>query len=431
MRILYFVQYFNLPHEPGGSRAYQFARAWTRQGHQVTIVTGAVNHKTLTVPEKYRGRLVTAETVDGIRVLRVWSYAGIRGSYRKRFLNFLSFAAVAGLVGVARAGPADLVYASSTPLTVGLPGRLAAVVRGAPFFFEVRDLWPQSAIVAGVLKEGSRGTRLASKLARWLYARASKVVAVTRGIRDGLVREGVPPGSTMLVPNGVDDWMVDAARRGRPAPPAGRFTVAYCGAHGKWNGLGQLIDAAAILADEPSIEFVFIGDGDEKEALEARAAAAGLTRVRFLGALPKTEAFDALCQASCCVVVTWNHPFQRMVLANKIFDYLAAGRPVVVAAEGEMAELVREAQCGRVVPPEVPELLADAIRQLAALDPAQRERLGAAGRRYILEHYRREDLARELSQAFSDATGLPAEPLADEEAGPRPVPFPAPTESRR
>jgi glycosyltransferase involved in cell wall biosynthesis len=120
-----------------------------------------------------------------------------------------------------------------------------------------------------------------------------------------------------------------------------------------------------------------------------------------------------------------------MVLANKIFDYLAAGRPVVVAAEGEMAELVREAQCGRVVPPEVPELLADAIRQLAALDPAQRERLGAAGRRYILEHYRREDLARELSQAFSDATGLPAEPLADEEAGPRPVPFPAPTESRR
>jgi glycosyltransferase involved in cell wall biosynthesis len=316
-------------------------------------------------------------------------------------------------------------------LTVGLPGRLAAVVRGVPFFFEVRDLWPQSAIVAGVLKEGSRGTRLATKLARWLYDRASKVVAVTRGIRDGLVRDGVPLGRTMLVPNGVDDWMVDAARRPRPAPPEGRFTVAYCGAHGKWNGLGQLVDAAAILADEPSIEFVFIGDGDEKQALEARAAAAGLTRVRFLGALPKTEAFDALCRASCCVVVTWNHPFQRMVLANKIFDYLAAGRPVVVGAEGEMAELVREAQCGLVVPPEVPELLADAIRQLAAMDPARRQRLGAAGQRYILEHYRREDLARELSQAFSDATGLPAEPLADEEAGPRPVPFPAPTESPR
>ncbi len=153
--------------------------------------------------------------------------------------------------------------------------------------------------------------------------------------------------------------------------------------------------------------------------------------MRFAGALPKTEAFEALCRASCCVVVTWNHPFQRMVLANKIFDYLAAGRPVVVGAEGEMAELVRDAECGLVVPPEVPELLADAIRQLAAMEPARRERMGAAGRRYILERYRREDLARELSRAFGDATGLPAEPLAGDDGGPRPVAFPSPTESRR
>jgi len=419
MRILYFVQYFNLPHEPGGSRAYQFARAWTRLGHEVTIVTGAVNHKTLTVPPAYRGRLVTPETVDGIRVLRVWSYAGIRGSYKKRLLNFLSYAASAALIGAVRSGPADLVYASSTPLTVGLPGRLAASVRGVPFFFEVRDLWPQSAVVAGVLRENARSTRAAARLARSLYERATKVVAVTRGIQEGLHREGVPYGKAIFVPNGVDDWMVDAAERPRPVGPPGKFSVVYCGAHGKWNGLGQILDAAVLLADEPSIEFLFVGDGDEREQLERRAAEQKLRRVRFTGALPKTEAFEALRRASCCVVGTWNHPFQRMVLANKIFDYLAAGRPVVVAAEGEMAELVREAGCGLVAPPEVPELLADAIRRLAQMSPGRREQLGAAGQRYILERYRREDLARRLAYAFGEATGLDPEPSFDPEAGPR------------
>ncbi|UCF69057.1 MAG: glycosyltransferase family 4 protein [Acidobacteriota bacterium] len=419
MRILYFVQYFNLPNEPGGSRPYQFARHWVRTGHDVTVITGAVNHKTLTVPRRYRGRLIVREQVEGIRVLRVWSYAGIRGSFRKRLINFLTYAVTATLAGWVRGGKPDLIYASSTPLTVGVPGLLVSLIKRAAFVFEVRDLWPQSAVVAGVLRDKALATRLARGLARLLYRQAARVVAVTRGITEGLVDAGVAREKIVLVPNGVDHWMVPAGEL-PVAEPAERFRVVYCGAHGRWNGLGQILDAAALVLEREQIEFLFIGDGDERKALQERAAELGLERVRFIGALAKQEAFEQLRAGSAGVIVTWKHPFQRMVLANKLFDYMAAGRPVIVGAEGEMAEIVREAGCGIVVAPEDPPALADAIVRLAELPADERERLGRRARRFIIERYQRADLAWKLLDEFGALTGKsPGRSTGPQRAQPR------------
>ncbi len=415
MHIVYFVQYFNLPHEPGGSRPYQFARAWVAEGHRVTIVTGAVNHKTLSVPEKYRGRLFTSEEVDGFRVIRAWSYAGIKGSFKKRLVNFLSYATTAALAGLFRAGKPDVVFASSTPLTVGLPGLLTSALRRAPFVFEARDLWPQSAVVAGVLDRQALPTRAAAWLAGLFYRKAKRLVAVTRGIGEGMKAEGAYPGKVLFIPNGVDDWML-AAGDPWPEEVAAGFKVVYCGAHGRWNGLGQILDAFERLEDDSGIALEFVGDGDEREALEARARESGLDRVSFRGAVPKKEAFGAIREGHASIVVTWAHPFQRMVLANKIFDYLAAGRPVIVGAEGEMADLVREAECGIVVPPEEPEQLAEAIRRMAALSPRERDAMGARGRRYILENYQRRDLALKLLGEFEALAGEPAADVGQEEA---------------
>ncbi|MCA9755683.1 MAG: glycosyltransferase family 4 protein [Candidatus Eisenbacteria bacterium] len=400
MRIVYFVQYFNLPHEPGGSRAYQFARAWVDRGHQVLIVTGMVNHKTLRVPEAYKGKLVHLEEVEGIRILRVWSFAGIRGSFRKRFLNFASYALSAGFFSLFRAGSVDLIYASSTPLTVGLPGRFLATIRRVPWVFEVRDLWPDSAIIAGVLSKTSWPTRLASHLANGFYANAARVVGVTRGIVDGLREHGVPEEKLLCVPNGVDNWMTEVDA---PPPEPNEFQVVYVGAHGRWNGLGQILDAAHLLRDE-GISFLFVGDGDERTALMERAERENLTRVEFCPAVPKKEAFDKIRRGSASIVVTWDHPFQKMVLANKIFDYLASGRPVIVGADGEMAELVREAGCGFVTRPEQPEELADAIRKMMALSPEERAEMGRKGREFILAEYQREHLAERLLATFETLT---------------------------
>jgi glycosyltransferase involved in cell wall biosynthesis len=400
MRIVYFVQYFNLPHEPGGSRPYQLAKAWLAAGHRVSVVTGAVNHKTLTVPERFRGRPVTVERIDGIDVVRVWSYAGIRGSFRKRLINFLSYAATAGSLGVLRAGRPDVVYASSTPLTVGLPGMLAAALRRCPWLFEVRDLWPESAVVAGVLDREALLTRVAQTASERFYRSAGRVVGVTQGIVEGLAAQGVPRNKLLFAPNGVDDWMLDEPPT-PPERPGGRFRVVYCGAHGMWNGLDQVLDAAAELRGEP-IELQFVGDGDRKPHLERRAREEGLDNVSFCDAVPKREAFAKLREASAAIIVSPADPFHRMVLANKVFDYLAAGRPVIAGMAGETAELVERAGCGVVVPPERPNELAAAIRGLAREPGDELARMGRAGHEHVVRHYSRGDTAEELLEAMRE-----------------------------
>jgi glycosyltransferase involved in cell wall biosynthesis len=404
MRIVYFVQYFNLPHEPGGSRAHQLAKTWAAAGHRVSVVTGAVNHKTLTVPEHLRGRPVTVERLaENLRVVRVWSYAGIRGSFRKRVLNFLSYAAVAGTLGVLRAGRPDVVYASSTPLTVGLPGMFAATVRRCPWLFEVRDLWPESAVVAGVLDRRALLTRAAQAASERFYRSAGRVVGVTEGIVEGLAGQGVPRSKLLFAPNGVDDWMLEEPFAA-PSRPGGRLRVVYCGAHGMWNGLDQILDAAHLLRDDP-VDLELVGDGDRKGHLVRRAREEGLDNVTFRDAMPKRDAFDALRAGTATVIVSPDDPFHRMVLANKVFDYLAAGRPLVAGMAGETADLVARAGCGVVSPPERPAELAEAIRRLVRTPDDELARMGRAGRDHVADRYSRRDTALRLLGAMEELAG--------------------------
>ena len=401
MHILYVVQYFNLPDEPGGGRAYHFARHWVRSGHRVTVLTGTVNHKTASVPEKYRGRLFTHETVEGIDLVRCASTIGGR-SFASRVASFVSYGVLACWAALYRVESPDVAYASSTPLTVGFPGWLAAVRWRCPFLFEVRDLWPESAVVAGYLRNPLL-VRLAEALERFLYARAARVIAVTRGIERGVLARGVPPAKVLFVPNGVDDILVDAAEL--PASTSPTFRCIYVGALGAWNGNETMIEAMALLQDRPDVELVIVGDGNHRKVLEEQCRANGLRTVRFLGALPKRQAVEQLRDADLCLVCTWNHPFHRMVLANKIFDYLAAGKPVVAAAAGEMADLLATSGAGIAVEPGDAPAMADAIRRIASMGRAERQAMGARGRAHVLAHYSRRDLAERVEREMRVVVG--------------------------
>jgi glycosyltransferase involved in cell wall biosynthesis len=390
LHIVYVVQYFNLPSEPGGGRAYHFATHWARAGHRVTVVTGTVNHKTAEVPEKYRGRLFTHETLEGVTLIRCASSSSIRRSIGGRIRNFLGFALLASWAAMFRTGRPDIFYASSTPLTVGLPGLLGSLRWRRPFVFEVRDLWPESAVIAGILRN-RWVIRAATAFERLLYRRARRIVAVTRGIEAGIVGYGVPREKVVFVPNGVDDLVGEAA----PPVPArgdGKFRVVYVGALGRWNGNETLVEAAGLLRDDAGIEFVVVGDGDQRPQLEEQARAAG-ARMRFLGALPKDRAVEEIRAGDACVICTWDHPFHKMVLANKIFDYLGAGKPVLAAARGEMEQLLAEAEAGLVVEPGDPVALAGIVRKMRDLPEAERAAMGRRGREHVLAHYRRSELA--------------------------------------
>jgi glycosyltransferase involved in cell wall biosynthesis len=396
MHILYIVQYFNHPDEPGGSRPYQFARHWASSGHRVTVLTSNLNHKTLTT--------VSGSTKEnGFSVVRVRTYNRIRGGVARRVVNFLSFAVMASARAMA-VRDVDVVYASSTPLTTGLAGYLVSTLKRRPFYFEVRDLWPRAAIVAGVLKQGSF-VRLLEGFERLFYRKAVKVIALSDGIREGVIAKGKNPEDVLVVPNGMDDWMLDATPRipsGYPFDRQRDFICTYVGAHGRFNRLETILDAAHLLARTP-VRFLFIGDGEHKEDLRRYAERLAATNVIFLDAVPKKRVIDYLTQSHVAVMCWGADEIYGTMLPNKIFDYLAAGCPVVAAAHGDTQALVERADCGWTVPPDRPDRLAAVIREVAALPIEELSRRGERGREYVRRHYLRSNLAEQLQRSFAAA----------------------------
>ena len=294
------------------------------------------------------------------------------------------------------------MYASSTPLTTGLAGYVVSTLKRRPFYFEVRDLWPESAVVAGALKPGWM-VRIIEWFERLFYRRAVKVIALTEGIRIGVIAKGKKPADVLFVPNGVDDWMLDV----KPTVPSGypfdhgsHFICTYIGAHGRWNKIETILEAAKIL-EGTRVRFLLIGDGDFKAELKRYAASLQLKNVCFFDAVPKRRVFDYLNQSHVALICTWNHEFQRMVLANKVFDYLAAGCPVIAAARGETEALLERAGGGWVVPPEQPGRLAALLSDVASLPSAELAKRGARGREYVRQHFLRSDLADRLQRTFA------------------------------
>ncbi len=411
MRILYLTQYFNFPDEAGSSRHYQFARAWAEHGHEVTVLTGNVNYKTGDAMENDRFRTYSKRKhEDGFELYRLWVYRHFKGSFKKRLLFFGSYAAHASLIGSVRKRP-DVVFASSTPLSIGVPGYVLARRFRVPFVFELRDLWPEAAVAAGVMKDPKWVSRTQS-LAQFLYRKADHLVAVTEGIQEGILGHGVPEDKLDLVRNGVDHWMDPDAfadqnplarfREGR----GDRIICLYVGAHGIWNDLSTLVEGARALKDDPRFVFVFVGDGDDRPRLEAQARDYGLDNVHFLGALPKKDAFAAICHSDIALIAASGHEHNRQTLPNKIFDYMAARVPVVVAAgEGEMDRMLKVSEGGWRTPAENGPALAEKLREVAALSAEERNRVGNKGRDFVLEHYYRPRQAETLLRVFGGLTG--------------------------
>lgn len=390
-RILYVSQYFVKADQPGGVRHWQHTRALARAGHRVTVVTSYVQHKERTVPERYRGRKMVHEAEDGLDVWRTYSTPGYGRDLRSRVASYGTFAWWSA-VAAARAPRPDVVVASSPSLPSAAAAAALARARGARFLLEVRDLWPDSAIAMGLVSD-RRTIAVARRLERYCYARADRIVALTEGIRDGMIDQGVSPARIVLITNGVDLEIGDGARPADAPVPPGAFVAMYVGAHGTYSSLETVLDAAAHLRDAPDVRLVLVGSGDRKPALVDEARRRGLDNVAFVDAVPKREVPSWLARADACVLPYQDNPLFAGALPNKAFDYLGAARPIVASAPaGELTAMVERAGCGVAVPPEDGAALAGAIRALAA-DREGARRMGENGRRYALENYDRTALA--------------------------------------
>ncbi len=406
LRILYLTQYF--PPEVGATqtRAYEMAQGLLRAGHRVTILTEVPNHPEGVIRPEYRGRFWVRETLDGIEVLRVWVWTSPVKTMRTRLAFYTTYMLNATLAGLFLARRRyDLLYATSPPLFVGGAALALSFLRGIPMVFEVRDLWPESAVALGEL-QSPRWIRWATWLEERCYARARRIVVVTEGIRRHLLERGIPEHKLVLIPNGANTELF------RPQPEGGKalrarlglgeaFVVLYAGILGIAQGLETVLEAAHLLRDRPDIRFLLVGDGPCKADLMRRKEALGLTHVTFLDGQPRESMPAYFSAADVALVPLRRLELFRSAVPSKMFDAWACGCPVLLGIDGEARSVLEQAQAGRYVEPEDPQALASAIVQLAAQREACRA-LGANGRRFVEAHYSRQAQAKALAQLLQE-----------------------------
>jgi glycosyltransferase involved in cell wall biosynthesis len=378
MKVLYFHQHFVTPHGAGAIRSYAMARKLIERGHQVTMVCGSLTGGNTGLNGPYESGMRRG-WVDDIDVVELDLAYSNHDGFVQRSLTFLKFAWRS--LALALREPYDLVFATTTPLTAGIPGIAGRWLRGKPFVFEVRDLWPELPSAMGVIRNPL--VLWAMGILEWSsYRSAHALVGLSPGIVEGITRRGVPHDRVALVPNGCDLALFD--QNTEPWRPEGvaptDLMAVFAGTHGIANGLNAVLDAAAELKrrGRGDIKLVLIGNGKLKPDLQDRAVREGLSNVLFHDPVNKTRLAGLMAATDLGLQVLANVPaFYFGTSPNKFFDYIAAGLPVLSNYPGWLSEMIRSNDCGFAVPPDSPSHFADALEQAAA----DRSTLKAMGRR--------------------------------------------------
>jgi glycosyltransferase involved in cell wall biosynthesis len=410
MRILYLSQYF--PPEVGATqtRAYEMARYLVSAGHRVTMLAEVPNHPSGIIPPEYRGKLWERSSLDGIDVIRVWVKTSPQKTFSTRMAFYLTYMVNAVLAGLALArGRYDALIATSPPLFVGGAALALSLLRRTPMVFEVRDLWPESAVALGEL-HSSRAVALAGKLEKTCYNRARCLVVVTEGIRRRLAERGFG-AKLALIPNGANtdlfrpDPAAGAALRAELGL-AGKFVVLYAGIHGIAQGLETALEAARQLQEAPGVHFVLVGEGPKKADLLALKERLGLDNVTMLPERPRSDMPAFLSAADVALVPLRRLELFEGALPSKMFEAWACGCPIILSIDGEARRVLERADAGLFVEPEDASQMAQAIQQLKQ-DPALLRHFGGNGRRFVEENYSRQRLAAQLERLLLAIVGSP------------------------
>lgn len=398
MKILYFHQHFSTPKGSAGIRSYAMAQSLIRNGHQVTMVCGSFGAGQTGLTQPFN-KGMRRGMVDGIDIIEFELPYSNALSFLKRILIFLSFAFKS--IKVALTEQYDVVFATTTPLTAGIPGIFAKWFRRKPFVFEVRDLWPELPKAMGVIKNPIV-LWMMSVLEWTSYHSADRLVGLSPGIVDGIIKRGIAPEKVASIPNGCDlDIFASEHQPWRPEGVKETDLMAiFTGTHGLANGLNAVLDAAAELKkrQRTDIKLVLVGDGMQKKALLERAVELQLDNVIFHDPVNKTKLAGLMASADIGLQILANVPaFYYGTSPNKFFDYISAGLPVLNNYPGWLAELISKEQCGFAVPPENPQAFADTLEQAADHRELLSE-MGLNGQHVAQKQFNRAI----LSQKFSD-----------------------------
>ena len=409
MHILFLTDNFPPEVNAPASRTHEHCREWVKAGHRVTIITCAPNFPTGRVYPGYRNRPWQQEMIDGIRVIRVWSYITRNEGFLKRTLDYVSFM-VSAFLAALFVRRVDVIVGTSPQFFTACAAWAVGLVKRRPWIFELRDLWPESIRAVGAIRREWLLDAL-ERIELFLYKRATAVVSVTHAFRRDLVRRGIDPAKIHVVTNGVD------LSRFRPGPKdaeleralglRGCFVAGYIGTHGLAHGLDTLVDvAAALQADDPdgAVRILMLGDGAERARLEARARDLGLRNMLFVASVPKDQVARYWSLLDVSIIHLRKSELFRTVIPSKLFECMGMGIPVLHGVEGESAEIVTGSDIGLPVEPENAVALKETLRRL--VDDADLRRRFAANGPIAARRFERVNLAADMLavlEAASDA----------------------------
>lgn len=405
--VLFVTPYYPPEKAAPAVRLSETAKGLVKRGYQVTVLTTVPNYPTGIVPREYRGTIVRREVIDGVHVVRVWSYIAANKGFFRRILAQLSFGCLAPLLGWRDVGHPDIIIVESPPLFDAIAARLLSWGKRCPFIFLVSDIWPESAVQLGALRNRLL-IWLAERLEWSTYLLASAIWAVTEGIRDILIVRGLKPERVFLLTNGVDTARFRPLPRHEARARVGwddRFTVLYVGTHGLAQDLSTVLDAAVQLKLQPHIRFVFVGDGAAKASLVTQAREQGLLNVSFLDPVPHEQVPVLITAADACLVPLRRLPLFEGALPSKMYEMMACERPVLLGVDGEARRLaVQEARAAIYVEPEDADSLVSAILHLYE-HPEIAQALGQNGRAFVMEHFDRQRLISILEERIHALLG--------------------------
>ena len=401
MRILFLSHYYPPEGNAPASRVHALCKRWAASGHDVTAITCAPNVPNGVVYAGYRNRWKEEQRIDGVRVVRTWTYLAPNKGTGRRIANYLSYLVTAVWRGLRLPRP-EVLIATSPQFFCGWAGVILARLRRVPFVLEIRDLWPES--IAAV---EAMGNRRLLRVLEWLEARmyraAHILVTVGEGYRGRLIAKGVPESKIHVIMNGLDAELFSPRS---PSPDLRgrwnldrRFVCTYCGTIGMACGLDVVLAAAREMKQRgrDDIAFLLVGDGAVRAELEAEARSAGLDRVVFTGLQDKTLMPDFLAASDACLVHLRKSDLFETVMPSKIFEAMGMARPILCGVPGCAAEFVLQADAGLCFEPGHARELADAVVRLAD-DPVLARRLGEAGHRHVTTHFNRDRLAADYLQ---------------------------------
>lgn len=362
MKILYIHQYFNTPEQPGGTRSYWFSKELINAGHEVIMFTSA---------RRGQQKFFEKKIIEGISVIYVRNDYNRKMGIIQRAWAFIKFMLYAAWFGI-RQKDIDLVYATSTPLSVAFPAMMIKWLKGVPYLFEVRDLWPEVPIQMGAIKN-KLIIKLLYGLEKRIYTSAVHVVALSPGMKDGVLKYGIPEQKVSMIPNmSKKDEFYERPKNTDVAKKFGidlnKFNAIHFGAMGKANNLDYIIEAAIWLKQKnvESIDFLFLGSGDVENKLKQKCTDAQLLNVKFLGNHSMQTLSEVVNICDVSIVCFADLPILYTNSPNKLFDSLSAAKPIIVNSAGWTKDMVEENNCGIFTKPEDPESLANALTALSA-----------------------------------------------------------------